>query len=110
MRKEFARVAGRAFAQDSNLVFGNSYGQQLPPVGLGKIQMKLWAVVAVAGSASVHEQHRIFLPDGIRFKHLMEQVAGIGKLGFKFALHLIAHFVAASSDAWTDHGLNVLGR
>ena len=83
MGEELARMAGRTLVGNRDLLFWNSQGQQLPPIGLGKVQVKLGTEIAMPRSTCIHKEQRILFPDRIRLKYLVKQLAPIGKLGFK---------------------------
>src|SRR5205807_5741458 len=79
MGEELAPIAGRTLLGNRDLLFWNSQGQQLPPVGLGKVQVKLGTEITMPRSTGIHEEQRIFFPHRIRLKYLVKQFAPIGK-------------------------------
>jgi len=108
MRKEEVGAASRAESDVRDIFRGNSGTEQLAAVGLGQVEEDLLGQFTVSGSARGQKQQRIFFADLARLFGNAEETASVGELGLKGVPDFFADLIAATANAGTDCGVNIL--
>jgi hypothetical protein len=99
-------MAGGAEAGGKDIVFAEAGGEELGPIGFGKIEVDVFGRRLVAGGHHVEPLERIGFFAG---PGLVEKIGGIGELGCELDDEFGADFVAARAYGRADGGEKIRG-